>query len=421
MMLLGVIADDFTGATDVASFLVENGIATVQLNEIPAEDTQLSCQAVVISLKTRSCSPQNAVAQSLTALRWLQRQACRQIYFKYCSTFDSTSQGNIGPVTDALMAAMDIPFTVFSPALPVNGRTVWQGYLFVLDKLLAESGMRHHPVNPMTDSYLPRLVEMQAGGRCAVIPGQTIDRGADAVKAAIAQLQREGYRYAVLDALTERHLVSQGEALRDMPLVTGGSGLAAGLARQWPRGDTAQARQAGWPVAGKGVVLSGSCSEMTNRQVAHYRRHAPYRNLEVARCMDETRREAYARELALWVENNSEHGLAPLIAATLPAAELAETQQQFGAVHASQAVEALFAALSRHLLCAGVTKFIVAGGETSGVVTQSLGVSGFHIGPAISPGVPWVRAVDQPISLALKSGNFGDEAFFTRAQKEFSA
>ncbi len=224
MLKIGVIADDFTGATDIASFLVENGMPTVQINDVPTGTQPEGCDAVVISLKTRSCPAQEAIKQSLAALVWLKKQGCQQVYFKYCSTFDSTAEGNIGPVTDALMVALDTLFTVISPALPVNGRTVYQGYLFVMNHLLAESGMRHHPINPMTDSYLPRLMEAQAQGRCGVIPAQTLDEGVAATRAALSRLQQEGYRYAVLDALNERHLEIQGEVLRDALLVTGGSG-----------------------------------------------------------------------------------------------------------------------------------------------------------------------------------------------------
>ncbi|HCT0245626.1 3-oxo-tetronate kinase [Salmonella enterica] len=418
MLKIGVIADDFTGATDIASFLVENGMPTVQINDVPTGTQPEGCDAVVISLKTRSCPAQEAIKQSLAALVWLKKQGCQQVYFKYCSTFDSTAEGNIGPVTDALMVALDTSFTVISPALPVNGRTVYQGYLFVMNHLLAESGMRHHPINPMTDSYLPRLMEAQAQGRCGVIPAQTLDEGVAATRAALSRLQQEGYRYAVLDALNERHLEIQGEVLRDAPLVTGGSGLAMGLARQWEKHGVSQARSAGYPLSGRAVVLSGSCSQMTNQQVAFYRQHAPTRDVDVARCLSSETREAYAEALAQWVLSQDSE-LAPMISATASTQALAAIQQQYGATEASHAVEALFSLLAARLAEGGITRFIVAGGETSGVVTQSLGITGFHIGPCISPGVPWVNALHAPVSLALKSGNFGDESFFIRAQREF--
>ncbi|CAI0949229.1 Uncharacterized protein conserved in bacteria [Serratia rubidaea] len=417
-MLLGVIADDFTGATDIASFLVENGLSTVQLNGVPDSDAAVDAQAVVISLKSRSCPAEQAVAQSLQALAWLQRQGCQRFYFKYCSTFDSTARGNIGPVTDALLDALGESQTVISPALPINGRTVYQGYLFVMDQLLSESGMRNHPVTPMTDSNLLRLMEAQAAGRCGLIDATVMDAGADGVRARLQQLAQQGVRYVVLDTLNEQHLLTQGAALKAMKLVTGGSGLAIGLARQWAQPGQTQAQAAGAPQGEKAVVLSGSCSTMTNKQVARYRQQAAAQAIDVARCIGEDERARYARELSDWVQ--AQRGdLAPLLYATAEPEALRQTQQQYGVDIASQAVEALFAALVQLLHQAGFRRFIVAGGETSGVVTQALAIRGFHIGPCISPGVPWVRAIEQPVSLALKSGNFGDENFFARAQTEF--
>lgn len=418
-MLLGVIADDFTGATDIASFLVENGLSTVQLNGVPQEELPLEAQAVVISLKSRSCPAAQAVEQSLQALAWLQRQGCRQFYFKYCSTFDSTAQGNIGPVTDALLDALGESQTVISPALPVNGRTVYQGYLFVLDQLLSESGMRHHPVTPMTDSNLLRLMEAQAQGRCGLVTAAEMDRGAITVTEKLRQLAQQGIRYAVLDTLNEQHLLTQGEALKNMKLVTGGSGLAIGLARQWAQPGQVSPQAAGAPQGEKAVVLSGSCSIMTNQQVARYRQQAAARAIDVARCLNDDDRAAYVTELTDWVQQQANGTLAPLLYATAEPETLQQVQQQYGMAAASQAVESLFAGVVEQLRQQGFNRFIVAGGETSGVVTQALGIGGFHIGPCISPGVPWVRAIDQPVSLALKSGNFGDENFFARAQTEF--
>ncbi|PLN82218.1 hypothetical protein CWN73_14755, partial [Klebsiella quasipneumoniae] len=265
-MQLGVIADDFTGATDIASFLVRNGMATVQLNGVPPHELPLTSEAVVISLKTRSCPVETAVSQSLAALRWLQARGCQQFYFKYCSTFDSTAQGNIGPVLDALLAELGETRTVISPALPVNGRTVYQGYLFVGQQLLNESGMRHHPVTPMEDAHLGRLIERQGGGKAALIAWPIIDQGPEAVAAALAAISDPAVRYVVLDALSEQHLLTQGAALREMKLVSGGSGLAIGIARDWAQrhGTQGEGSQAGMPLPGPAVVLSGSCSLMTN-------------------------------------------------------------------------------------------------------------------------------------------------------------
>ncbi|MDO6405294.1 3-oxo-tetronate kinase [Pantoea phytobeneficialis] len=420
-MRLGVIADDFTGATDIASFLVQNGLPTIQYNGVPESVDSLSARAIVISLKSRSCPPQQAIDQSLAALRWLQQQGCDRFYFKYCSTFDSTAQGNIGPVTDALLAELGESQTVISPSLPVNGRTVYQGYLFVADQLLSESGMRHHPVTPMTDSNLVRLMTRQAQGKAAVINASQLDKGADVVRDQLATLKTQGINYVVLDALHEQHLLTQGEALKEMRLVTGGSGLAIGIARAWSTAqqNAAEAEWAGRPQGQRAVVISGSCSQMTNRQVNTYRQIAPSFEVQVERCLEDAA--SYADELCDWVAANSQQALAPLLYATADAQQLQAIQQQYGAARSSEAVELLFAAVTRELKARGWQRFIVAGGETSGVVAQTLGVTAFHIGPTISPGVPWVRDIHQPLSLALKSGNFGDEQFFARAQTEFSA
>lgn len=414
-MKLGVIADDFTGATDIAGFLVENGLATLQFSGIPAKADLTGVDAVVISLKSRSCPADEAVHDSLAALDWLKARGCPRIYQKYCSTFDSTATGNIGPVTDALLAALESQFTLICPALPVNGRTVYQGNLFVGAQPLAESGMRHHPITPMTDSNLLRLMETQARGRAGLVPFSTIDKGAAAIAKAFEQLTQDGVRYAVVDTLTEQHLLDIAAAAIDMPLVTGGSGLAIGLARLLGKGNLAAAREAGRPLGTRAVVLSGSCSEMTNRQVARYQAIAPALALDVAACLT---RADYPAELVRWVLSQPVTP-APMLHATTSPGELAAIQARHGRDAASEAVEQCFAQVAVLLREAGVESFIIAGGETSSRITQALGIAAFHIGPQIAPGVPWVRATDAPLSLALKSGNFGDETFFSRAQEFF--
>ncbi|EJW09933.1 putative pyridoxine biosynthesis protein [Rhodovulum sp. PH10] len=416
-MLIGVIADDFTGATDIAGFLVSAGVSTTQVIGVPPDTMRPEAEAVVISLKSRSCPPAEAIADSLAALAWLTRHGCTRIYQKYCSTFDSTKDGNIGPVADALLDALGTDFTVVCPALPINGRTIYNGYLFVNGVLLSESGMRHHPVTPMTDPSLVRLMAAQSRGTCGVITADVVDQGVDAVRAALLRAQAEGHRYAVLDALTDAHLDVLGAAVADMPLVTGGSGLAAGMAKSWSDRlvDPVRAAEAGKPLGTAAVVLAGSCSTMTNAQVAAYRAEAPARAIDVARCLADP--EGYAETLAGWVLENRGKRWGPLVYATTDPAGLKAVQQTFGAA-ASTAIEKTLAALAARLASAGFDRFIVAGGETSGAVVQALGVTAFHIGPTIAPGVPWVRAVDRPVSMALKSGNFGQARFFFDCQEQ---
>lgn len=413
---IGVIADDFTGATDIAGFLVEGGLRTAQLNGVPAGPLP-DVDAVVISLKSRSIDPVDAVAQSLAAQRALDAAGAERIVFKYCSTFDSTPQGNIGPVTDALMAATGADITVVTPALPVNGRTVYNGYLFVNGVPLDESGMRNHPVTPMTDASLVRLMEGQSEGKAAVIPVSVIDRGPEAIRAALAELRAQGIRYAVTDTLTAEHLTAIGAATADLPLVTGGSGIGGGLARalsgQDAAGSAASAASDWAPIDGRVVVFSGSASEMTNKQVAAYRDVAPALAVDVDRLLADEG--AYREDVLAWVLEQPASP-APLVYATADPATVRGLQECYGAATTSATIEGLFAWLASQLRDAGVTRFIVAGGETSGIVTTTLGVEGFHIGPQIAPGVPWVRSLDGSLELALKSGNFGDVDFFARAQ-----
>ncbi|MDX1302942.1 3-oxo-tetronate kinase [Photobacterium sp.] len=415
-MLLGVIADDFTGATDIAGFLVENGMRTIQLNGVPSADINVDADAVVVSLKSRSCPVDEAVSSSLTALEWLKSKGCKQFYFKYCSTFDSTEEGNIGPVTDALLDALNTDFTIICPALPINGRTVFNGHLFVMGEPLDESGMRHHPVTPMTDSSLIRLMDKQAKGQAGLVNYQDIDQGADHVKQCFEQLSHQGKRYAVVDTFNDAHLATLGKAASELTLVTGGSGLAAGIAKNWTQqlSDQSSAKEAGKPTAGKSVVLSGSCSVMTNQQVEQYKTRAAHFAIDVKTCLENTT--AYSVVVCQWVLEHLNEPLAPMVYATASTDELKYIQEQYGAQASSHAVEQFFSHLAHQLHEQGVTNFITAGGETSGVVTQSLNVSGFHIGPQIAPGVPWVKAIDSELSLALKSGNFGDVNFFEKAQ-----
>lgn len=442
-MFLGVIADDFTGGTDIASFLVKEGMATVQMIGVPQDEALCEqcahADAVVVSLKSRSIPAPEAIAASLDALHFLQRCGAQQIFFKYCSTFDSTAEGNIGPVAGALMQELQCPFTVFSPALPVNGRSVFNGYLFVKGELLSESPMKNHPLNPMHDSYIPRLVDMQAQGnnlKCGVISHDVL-QGDDATRQvwqSIKALQAKGYNCAAVDAVDDHDLYAQGQALLDMKLVTGGSGLGMGLARAHlaraaaqgackacagagaAKAGAATATAKGEPIAARTIVLSGSCSAMTNTQVANYKTQASAWPVEVEKCVgSEEDIKAYVDSVAAWCEEHKDEALPPLVYATAAPEKLHQIQAQYGASAAAGAIEHFFFLLSAKLKTLGVRKFVVAGGETSGQVTKALGVSGFYIGPTIAPGVPWVRALNEELSLALKSGNFGDEQFFFKA------
>lgn len=419
---LGVIADDFTGATDIAGFMVQSGWKVVQLLNEPDENTVIpkDVDAIVVSLKSRSCPVDEAISASLNTCQWLKNQAgCHQIFFKYCSTFDSTEKGNIGPVTDALMKALKAEITVVTPALPVNGRTVIHGHLFVNGKLLNESGMQDHPVTPMADANLLRVMEKQSQGQAGLVDLVTVLQGADAIKSQLTTLQNQGVRYAITDAITMENLLPIAQAAKDLPLLTGGSGLGAAIATvqtgiAWQR-DTALGEK---PAATqrKAVILSGSCSQMTNAQVNTYTAIAPSHQVDVGECLSNP---DYAKTLSAWVVKHQSNPLAPMLYATLPADKLKQVQQQYGMQQSSESVEKLFGEVVSLLKQQGFNTFIIAGGETSGKVVQSLGTQQLSIGAPIVPGVPWVKDRLSGDWLALKSGNFGQENFFQEAQEMY--
>jgi len=416
VVLLGCIADDFTGATDLADTLARGGMRTVQLIETPeAGPAPAGVDAVVIALKTRTVPAAEAVERSLGALRWLRDAGARQVFFKYCSTFDSTDAGNIGPVADALLEALRESFTVACPAFPENGRTVYQGHLFVGDQLLSDSPMRHHPLTPMTDSNLVRVLGRQTRHRVGLIPYATVAAGSGAIRRAIDALRREGSAYAIVDALDGAALDAIGEACADLRLVTGGSGVARGLPHNFRRRGLLAAAEAA-PVlgspGGRAAVLAGSCSAATLAQVAAGRGAWPSFAVDpmaLASGAD------VAAEASRWAEAHLARGPI-LIYSTAPPDEVARVQAALGRDRAGALVEGAFAAIAASLVDLGVRRLVVAGGETAGAVVKALGIHALRIGPPIEPGVPWTLSVEiPPIALALKSGNFGTPEFFSRA------
>jgi uncharacterized protein YgbK (DUF1537 family) len=416
--LLGCIADDFTGATDLASMLVKHGMRTVQTIGVTERTLPSDVDAVVVALKSRTIPPADAVTQSLAALSYLQRLGCRQFYFKYCSTFDSTPRGNIGPVADALSDALRVDFTIACPAFPVNGRTVYKGYLFVGDVLLAESGMRQHPLTPMTDSNLVRMLQAQTSRKVGLCGYDVVPRGADAIAERLRELREEGITYAVVDAIRDADLAALGEACAGFRLVTGGSGAALGLPENFRRqgllapGVDAQALP---PTDGYRAVISGSCSVATNEQVAVMKRHHPAFQVRPRALADG---ESVVVEALAWARARMTREPV-LIYATDSADEVKTAQHRIGVERAGALVENALAAIARGLVEAGVGQMIVAGGETSGAVVKALGVESLRIGPEIDPGVPWTTTIGsaKPVALALKSGNFGKADFFVSAWK----
>jgi len=415
-ILLGCIADDFTGATDLANNLVRAGMRVVQAIGVPAQPLDVAADAVVVALKSRTIAPQEAVAQSLAALRWLQSQGARQIYFKYCSTFDSTARGNIGPVTEALMDALGCDFAIATPAFPDNHRTVFKGHLFVGDALLDESGMQNHPLTPMTDANLVRVLQAQCRRKVGLIDYRAVAQGEAAIRARIKLLRAEGAGLAIVDAISNEDLMRLGPALKDQPLVTAGSGVAIGLPANFGLAPSPQAAALP-PATGLQAVVSGSCSLATNRQVMDFIRAGrpalPLDPLRIAAGVD------VAAEALAWAEPLLAAGPVLLYSTADPGA-VKSVQGRLGVEEAGAMVERTIADIARGLVERGVRQLVVAGGETSGACVQALGIAQMKIGAQIDPGVPWCHAHAAAaggvgMHLTLKSGNFGTDDFFRKA------
>ncbi|WP_263772784.1 3-oxo-tetronate kinase [Propionivibrio soli] len=416
---LGCIADDFTGGTDLAGMLVKAGMRTVQMIGVPQEPIGDDIDAVVIALKSRTSPVDDAIAESLAALRWLQQAGCQQFYFKYCSTFDSTPKGNIGPVAEALMQALGTKFTIACPAFPVNGRTIYKGHLFVGDILLSDSGMRNHPLTPMSDASLVRVLQAQIKGKVGLVDFNVVSQGAKAIKARFEKLQAEGCNFAITDALCNDDLMAIGAACADLPLVTAGSGIALGLPQNFRQAGLLVDNQVADALPATGglrAIISGSCSIATQGQVAAMREKHPAFNIDPFELAHGT--DVVAEALA-WTKGKIEKEPVLFYATATPEAVKA-VQAQLGVEKAGSLVEDALAAIAKGLVAMGVGQLIVAGGETSGAVVKALGVDGLRIGPEIDPGVPWTTAITRdttrrPIALALKSGNFGTPDFFLKA------
>ncbi|TPI17855.1 3-oxo-tetronate kinase [Mesorhizobium sp. B4-1-1] len=415
-MLLGCIADDFTGATDLASMLVEEGMKTIQFIGVPTNahlDAARGYDAVVVALKSRTTPAAEAVALSRQALDWLREAGAMQIFFKYCSTFDSTSAGNIGPVADMLAKEIGAPITVVCPALPANGRTIYKGHLFVGDQPLDESGMRDHPLTPMTDSSLVRLLAAQTPERVDLVEYGTVRQGRRAIRARLDAMADVGARYAVIDAIVDADLVEIGSACAGLKLVSGGSGLGLGIARNLSSSKGSGALKV--EIAGPAAVISGSCSQVTNRQVALMQANGlpMYRIDPMALAKDS---EAVVSDFLNWAA--PQLGDRPiLVYATATPDEVRQVQQELGVAASGQLVESTLARIATELVERGVRRLIVAGGETSGAVVGALGIDALAIGATIAPGVPWTIAEvnGSRVALALKSGNFGNVDFFLSA------
>ncbi|MPV36286.1 3-oxo-tetronate kinase [Georgenia subflava] len=404
MIRLGAIADDLTGATDLAITLTAAGFRSAVVVGHEAVTTELGEQAdaVVVALKSRTSPVDQAVSASLAALDALQRIGAERFYFKYCSTFDSTPEGNIGPVTEALLDALDEDATVVCPSFPANGRTVYQGHLFVGSQPLDESPMRHHPLTPMTDSNLVRLMAAQTRATVGLVPLQEVHRGSSALREVLMSRARDGVRHLVVDAVTDDDLRTVAEAAGHLKLLTGGSGLAQGL-----DGPRARAQEPITVRDRRRVVLSGSASSMTQTQVRHGLEEGDGVQLDPS---------ALRADLAGCVGGIVARALAGpatpfVVYATAAPSDVRNLDD-------APLIEEALGAIAHDLVDRGVDSLVVAGGETSGAVVSALDITDLRLGPTLSPGVAWARAARRSgddVMVVLKSGNFGGADLFTTA------
>lgn len=420
-VVLGCIADDFTGATDIAGLLARSGVKVSLRMGIPSEPPETCDTAAfeVIALKSRTAPVDEAVAETRAALDWLKRAGAQRFFWKYCSTFDSTAEGNIGPVAEALMADLGTNQTIYCPAFPENGRSIFMGNLFVGEQPLAESPMKDHPLTPMRDNNLMRLLTPQVKGKIGLANRLCVAKGTAALSSRLSELSNDGVSHVVVDAVANEDLCTIAEACRDMPLMTGGSAVAMPLPALYLADGTLSpdAEKAVQPDLAEGaIILSGSCSKMTRAQVADALQSVAGYKLDPLVLAAEG--VEAARE---WLSKQNPSGRKMIYATTDPDGVRA-AQEILGTAKAGAIVEDALAQLAIDARNAGTRRFVVAGGETSGAVTKALGVSQLTIGAEIAPGVPWTYCTSggKQIALTLKSGNFGSETFFADALEKLN-
>lgn len=384
---------------------------TVQYSGVPAQSADPSIEAGIVALKTRTIAVEDAVARSLAALDWLKAQGCEQFLFKYCSTFDSTSEGNIGPIADALADALGATRVIVCPAFPSLNRSIYAGHLFVGDKLLSESGMENHPLTPMTDPDLRRWLALQSRSSVGHIPSATILQGRNAIKAALDTEHEAGNRLIVTDTIRDEDLIEIGAAASDLPLITGGSGIALGLPDNFRvRGKIGKSTTSWTGIDGPCVAISGSCSTATRAQVARHRENHPTLEITADMVMDGAMTPETAAD---WAKTNKDD--LPLIFSSTDPETVKKAQEKYGKQEVASRIEHFLGTTARILAEASFTRIISAGGETSGAVVEALNVDAMEVGPEIDPGVPALKVAGRELALALKSGNFGRTDFFVHA------
>ena len=420
-MKLGIIGDDFTGSSDIANNLKKSGMQVSMYagvpNLLPEETKKEQTDAAVIALKTRTAPIEDAIRESLEALSWLKDCGCEQFIFKYCSTFDSTKEGNIGPVTDAIMEKLNTDFTIACPSFPDAGRTVYFGHMFVNGKPLNESGMENHPLTPMTDHNLVRWLGYQTKNNVGLVDSQTISEGENSVKDKRENLKKNGYKYAIIDTIKNDDFDIICNAVKNLPLLTGGSGIALGLPKIYKDRGLLSASNFQIPENNSNaIILSGSCSITTINQINIYKENNPSFYISPDEVIND---KDLIEKVLSWIKDNETQS--PLVYSSSDIKSVSEKQKQYGQELLANKFEKFFELLSKKLVKDNFGTFISAGGETSGAVIKGLGIQELKIGKEISHGVPALWSPEsngnKPVSVTLKSGNFGQDDFFTRALK----
>jgi 3-dehydrotetronate 4-kinase len=414
-LLLGAVADDYTGASDLANTLSRNGLSTIQTIGVPAAGFEAGdAEAIVVALKIRSVEAARAIAAATAGYDWLEARGAHHVIYKICSTFDSTDAGNIGPVGEAFRTRAGAGCIVVTPAFPETARTVYLGHLFVGSVPLNESPLKDHPLNPMRDSSLVRVLQRQSKAPVGLVTLPTVAEGCAAITRRLAELEQQGCRAAIVDAVFERDLEAIGEAAARGPVSVGASGLGLGLVRALARRRGAEAGAPLGPVGGLAAVLIGSCSRATLDQIAAAEGAIPTLRLSPQKLIED--KDEVERAVA-WAKQRLHTGPV-LIASSAEPDDVAALQARFGREASGHAIEGALADIAAGLVEIGVRRLIVAGGETSGAAVDRLGVSAFRLGPEIAPGVPLMRTIGRDggeMQVALKSGNFGGKDFFLRA------
>jgi len=408
-MIFAGLADDITGGMELAAVLAGQGVDCSFVTN--PDRVQLNREAVVIAQKTRTCAPRDALRMTACGLRAAMRANAAQIFFKYCATFDSTAKGNIGPCADFIARELGVDFTLFVPSFPEAERYVFQGHLFVQDRLVSESPKRFDPLTPMTDPDLVRVLQAQTAVVVGRLPLSILHRGPAAAEVHLTALRHDGVGYAIADAISNDDLAALAELTAEWRFMTGNSTIAGFYPPIWRRQGLIPPDRGPPslpPIDGPAVVLAGSCADRTLEQLVAFEHHRPVIRIDPL--------EAAQRDLVpeLFAQVQARLADGPIaIASSARPADVKNVQDKLGVTGAAATIEDLLGRLASQLRRAGVRRFLVAGGETSGAILDHLGIESMQVGRYEAAGVG--RAVSEqenPIALCLKSGKLGPVDMF---------